>query len=77
MSSNFKIGILIENSLKSDGAVSSVVLGLNINQTNFDNLPKASSLAVICKLNSTKNNYFLILLKMKQNIDLVRTIRNI
>jgi BirA family biotin operon repressor/biotin-[acetyl-CoA-carboxylase] ligase len=32
MSSNFKIGgILIENSLKSDGAVSSVVgLGLNI-----------------------------------------------
>jgi BirA family biotin operon repressor/biotin-[acetyl-CoA-carboxylase] ligase len=46
MSSNFKIGgILIENSLKSDGAVSSVVgLGLNINQTNFDNLPKASSL---------------------------------
>jgi BirA family biotin operon repressor/biotin-[acetyl-CoA-carboxylase] ligase len=43
MSSNFKIGgILIENSLKSDGAVSSVVgLGLNINQTNFDNLPKS------------------------------------
>jgi BirA family biotin operon repressor/biotin-[acetyl-CoA-carboxylase] ligase len=52
MSSNFKIGgILIENSLKSDGAVSSVVgLGLNINQIN-DNLPKASSLAVICGLN--------------------------
>jgi BirA family biotin operon repressor/biotin-[acetyl-CoA-carboxylase] ligase len=48
---NFKIGgILIENSLKSDGAVSSVVgLGLNINQINFDNLPKASSLAVICR----------------------------
>jgi BirA family biotin operon repressor/biotin-[acetyl-CoA-carboxylase] ligase len=43
MSSNFKIGgILIENSLKSDGAVSSVRgLGLNINQTNFDNLPKS------------------------------------
>jgi BirA family biotin operon repressor/biotin-[acetyl-CoA-carboxylase] ligase len=32
---------LIENSLKSDGASSSVGLGLNINQTNFDNLPKS------------------------------------
>jgi BirA family biotin operon repressor/biotin-[acetyl-CoA-carboxylase] ligase len=36
----FKIGgILIENSLKSDGAAFFVV-GLNINQINFDNLPK-------------------------------------
>jgi BirA family biotin operon repressor/biotin-[acetyl-CoA-carboxylase] ligase len=60
MSSNFKIGgILIENSLKSDGAVSSVVgLGLNINQINFDNLPKASSLAVIAELNLIKNKLF-------------------
>jgi BirA family biotin operon repressor/biotin-[acetyl-CoA-carboxylase] ligase len=53
MSSNFKIGgILIENSLKSDGCCFFCRgLGLNINQTNFDNLPKASSLAVICGLN--------------------------
>ena len=50
MSYNKKIGgILIENSIKSDGAIVSVVgLGLNVNQTNFDNLPKASSLAVVC-----------------------------
>jgi BirA family biotin operon repressor/biotin-[acetyl-CoA-carboxylase] ligase len=51
MSYNFKIGgILIENSIKSDGTVNSIVgLGLNVNQFNFVNLPKASSLAVICK----------------------------
>ncbi|MEC5166021.1 BirA family biotin operon repressor/biotin-[acetyl-CoA-carboxylase] ligase [Flavobacterium sp. PL11] len=50
MSYNKKIGgILIENSIKSDGTIVSIVgLGLNVNQTNFENLPKASSLAVIC-----------------------------
>ena len=71
MSYNFKIGgILIENSLKSDGAVSSVVgLGLNINQINFDNLPKASSLAVICGTTFDKNQLLVsIVEKMKQNI---------
>ena len=49
MSYNKKIGgILIENSIKSDGTIISVVgLGLNVNQTSFENLPKASSLAVI------------------------------
>lgn len=49
MSDNKKIGgILIENSIKSDGSIVSVVgLGLNVNQTNFNNLPKASSLSVI------------------------------
>ncbi|MEZ7498781.1 biotin--[acetyl-CoA-carboxylase] ligase [Flavobacterium sp. Arc3] len=75
MSYNFKIGgILIENSLKSDGAVSSVVgLGLNINQTNFENLPKASSLAVICKSQFDKEQLlFDIIEKMKQNIVLVQ-----
>ncbi|HEY4629570.1 MAG TPA: biotin--[acetyl-CoA-carboxylase] ligase [Flavobacterium sp.] len=51
MSYNKKIGgILIENSIKSDGSIVSIVgLGLNVNQSNFENLPKASSLAVICK----------------------------
>ena len=50
MSYNKKIGgILIENTMKSDGTIISIVgLGLNVNQTNFDNLPQASSLAVIC-----------------------------
>lgn len=41
-------GILIENTIKSDGRIVSVVgFGLNVNQTNFDGLPNASSLAVI------------------------------
>lgn len=50
MSYNKKIGgILIENSIRSDGTIVSIVgLGLNVNQTNFENLPKASSLAAIC-----------------------------
>ncbi|PWA05848.1 biotin--[acetyl-CoA-carboxylase] ligase [Flavobacterium psychrotolerans] len=52
MSDQKKIGgILIENSIKSDGTIISVVgLGLNVNQTNFENLPKASSLAVVCNI---------------------------
>ncbi len=51
LSANKKIGgILIENSIKSDGTILSIVgLGLNVNQTNFEGLPKASSLAVVMK----------------------------
>jgi BirA family transcriptional regulator, biotin operon repressor / biotin---[acetyl-CoA-carboxylase] ligase len=50
MSANKKIGgILIENSIRGNGAITSVVgLGLNVNQLQFENLPRASSLAVIC-----------------------------
>jgi BirA family biotin operon repressor/biotin-[acetyl-CoA-carboxylase] ligase len=76
MSYNSKIGgILIENSVKSDGTVSSVVgLGLNINQTNFQNLPKASSLAVICKAQFDKEQILLSLVeKMKENLELVQS----
>lgn len=49
MSDHKKIaGILIENSIKSDGKIESVVgIGLNVNQLNFENLPKASSMAVV------------------------------
>src|SRR3970282_1700290 len=49
MSYNKKIGgILIENSIKSNGAINSIVgLGLNVNQTNFEHLTKATSLALI------------------------------
>jgi BirA family biotin operon repressor/biotin-[acetyl-CoA-carboxylase] ligase len=43
-----KGGILIENVIKSDRTIHSIVgLGLNVNQTNFEMLPKASSLAVM------------------------------
>lgn len=46
---NKKIGgILIENSIKSNGTIESVVgIGLNVNQTNFENLPKATSLKCV------------------------------
>lgn len=49
MSEQKKIaGILIENSIKSDGNIESVVgIGLNVNQKSFENLPKASSMAVV------------------------------
>lgn len=54
MSGNFKLGgILIENSFKSNGEIVSIVgIGLNINQSNFDNLPKAASI-----LNRIKQKY--------------------
>lgn len=46
MSGNKKIaGILIENIFRENHAILSVVgIGLNVNQTNFEDLPKASSL---------------------------------
>jgi BirA family biotin operon repressor/biotin-[acetyl-CoA-carboxylase] ligase len=41
-------GILIENSLKPDGSLNAVIgIGLNLNQTNFDGLPQATSLSCI------------------------------
>ena len=49
MSDNKKIaGILIENTIKSNGEIISIVgIGLNVNQINFENLPKATSLSVV------------------------------
>lgn len=48
LAGNKKIcGILIENSIKSDGQIHSIIgIGLNVNQTDFEGLPKASSMAV-------------------------------
>jgi len=41
-------GILIENSLKSDGSFTAIIgIGLNLNQTNFEALPQASSLRCV------------------------------
>ncbi|TPG44042.1 biotin--[acetyl-CoA-carboxylase] ligase [Flavobacterium pectinovorum] len=73
MSYNKKIGgILIENTLKSDGRIVSVVgLGLNVNQTNFDELPNASSLAVIAGKSFDKEALpILIIEKIKEKIEL-------
>ncbi|MFP9099216.1 biotin--[acetyl-CoA-carboxylase] ligase [Flavobacterium sp. RHBU_24] len=48
LAGNKKVGgILIENSIKSDGEIFSVIgIGVNVNQQNFEGLPKASSLAL-------------------------------
>ena len=73
MSYNKKIGgILIENSIKSDGSINSIAgLGLNVNQVNFENLPKASSLAVICNAAFDKDEILLkIVENLEQNIEL-------
>ncbi|MBF4491594.1 biotin--[acetyl-CoA-carboxylase] ligase [Flavobacterium sp. JLP] len=76
MSYNKKIGgILIENTIKSDGRIVSVVgLGLNVNQTNYTELPNASSLAVI--LGNTVNKDLLpalIIENIQTKIDLWET----
>lgn len=54
LSDQFKIcGILIENTLKQDFIKSTYIgIGLNVNQMDFENLPKAKSLKAI------KNNHF-------------------
>ena len=73
MSGNKKIGgILIENSIKSNGEIFSIVgLGLNINQFDFQHLPKASSLAIVCNRNFDKEELlFSITKKIQQNIEL-------
>jgi BirA family transcriptional regulator, biotin operon repressor / biotin---[acetyl-CoA-carboxylase] ligase len=49
LAGSYKIGgILIENSIKNDGEIYSIVgIGLNVNQKDMDGLPKASSLSLV------------------------------
>lgn len=74
MSDNKKVcGILVENSFKSDSKIESIVgIGLNVNQTSFDNLPKASSMASIMRkefdLDTILEN---IIFHIKQNCNLI------
>lgn len=71
MSYNKKIGgILIENSIKSNGTINSIIgFGLNVNQTNFEHLPKASALTLICNTTFDKEEILLkIIEKLEQNI---------
>jgi len=70
MSDQKKIcGILIENSIKSDTNVESIIgIGLNVNQLKFDNLPKASSMAVICEKEFDLDSILdLIIFQIKKN----------
>lgn len=63
MSDSKKVsGILIENILKPDGSFNSVIgIGLNVNQTNFDELPQASSLKCITGKNYDLEEIVLLL----------------
>lgn len=76
MSEQKKIaGILIENSIKSDGKIESVVgIGLNVNQKSFENLPKASSMAVVTNsefdLDEILNQ---LIFQIKKNCSLILT----
>jgi len=69
LSGNKKIGgILIESIFKSDAQIQSILgLGLNVNQTNFENLPKASSLALVCKVDFDKMLLLDLIAKNLQN----------
>lgn len=66
-------GILIENSIKSDGEIFSIVgIGLNINQKNFGDLPKASSLAVLKNQEFDKSEILTsILQNLGRNISMI------
>ncbi|MCY1452060.1 Bifunctional ligase/repressor BirA [compost metagenome] len=68
-------GILIENTIKSDGRIVSVVgIGINVNQTDYSELPNASSLAVISgKFFDKETLAILIVEKIKENIQLCQT----
>ncbi len=76
MSANYKLaGILIENSLKSDGTISSIIgIGLNVNQTNFENLPKASSMAVVSNSFFDKEELVVTIVdRLQENLKLIGT----
>ena len=75
LSDNKKVaGILIENTIKNKGEITSIIgVGLNVNQLNFDNLPKASSLAVIMKKELDKEVILKQLIaSLKSNCDLLQ-----
>ena len=71
MSENKKIGgILIENSIKGISIIDSIIgFGLNVNQTYFENLPKASSLKNIMLYDFHIDTLIVeIVLKIEENI---------
>ena len=71
LAGNKKVGgILIENSFKTGGEIFSVIgIGLNVNQKNFDGLPKASSLSVSAGRDFDKDGVMVaIVQKLQHNV---------
>ena len=76
MSENKKIGgILIENSIKGISIIDSIIgFGLNVNQTYFENLPKASSLKNIMLYDFNIDTLIVeIVLKIEENIVMINS----
>ncbi|UUC43976.1 biotin--[acetyl-CoA-carboxylase] ligase [Flavobacterium cerinum] len=67
-------GILIENSIKRNGEIFSIVgIGLNVNQERFENLPKAASLlSVTGRLFDKEAVMLAILNNLKRNLSLLQ-----
>lgn len=79
MSDNKKVGgILIENVIRGATDIHSIIgIGLNVNQVNFDGLPKASSLSLMA--NATFDKYELlqeIVEEIKLNISKLKANRS-
>ena len=75
LSGNKKIaGILIENTIKSDKSIASIIgFGLNVNQVDFENLEKASSLKNICNKSFDKDSILdEILIAFEKNINSIK-----
>lgn len=72
MSDDKKIGgILIENSFRSDSTINSIIgIGINVNQTDFNLLPQASSLTLITQNKVDRNKLLLNIVDiLKTNIN--------
>lgn len=75
LAENKKIGgILIENSIKRNGEIFSIVgIGLNVNQENFENLPKAGSLfGITGKIFDKEAVMLAILGNLRRNLSLLQ-----
>ncbi|NJW55770.1 biotin--[acetyl-CoA-carboxylase] ligase, partial [Salinimicrobium sp. CDJ15-91] len=69
LSANQKIaGILIENTISEGKVVASVIgIGLNVNQTQFDDLPKAASMKTVSGRDFETEEVLELLLKDLEN----------
>ena len=75
LAENKKIaGVLIENSLKSNGEIYSIVgIGLNVNQKNFNDLPKATSLSCVVNHDLNKDAVLVsVIQNLKRNVALLQ-----
>nr|WP_294936442.1 biotin--[acetyl-CoA-carboxylase] ligase [uncultured Flavobacterium sp.] len=76
LAENKKIaGVLIENSLKSNGEIFSIVgIGLNVNQKDFENMPKASSLSSLLNRELDKEAILISIVEnLKRNVALLQS----